>query len=221
MKKFIEKEISRWVSGKSFLDIGPLWETVNEKVSVAYHAGAKTLTAIDQFPVDDPLWAAFHKRMNDCGVGGYTSFSCNVLDYDDKSFDVVNCGGVIYHAADPINLLKKIRTMTNERLILTSTVTPDVISNEFGDFSLPDGSVVFVPALSAKNKQILSKHWSMFLRGRTDGGLIHDCTWDVENYHHWWWLFTPAVLQAMCVSCGFVVETVFVKDDLCTLSMKC
>lgn len=219
MSDITNKLITDCVYGKTFADIGPLWETVNERVSVAHRAGAKTVSAIDKFSFEEPHWAAFHDRMKQCGIVNYESLSLNILEYDGPAFDVVHCGGVLYHAADPIHLIKKIRSITKERLIMTSTVTPENIQNEFGTFSLPEGSMVFVPALSSDNKRILSKHWSMFLRGRTDGGLIHDCGWHVDNYDHWWWLFTPAVLIAMYTACGFKVDYTFVKDDLCTCSM--
>ena len=218
--RIIDQFITQHVSGKTFADIGPLWETVNEKISVAHHAGATSLTAIDQFPEDDPHWTRFRNRLHELNVPNYATKSMNFMDYNGPTFDVINCGGVIYHAAEPIAFLKKLRQWANHRVILTSTITPSVISNEEGDFILPEGSVVFVPALSYKNKKIVSKYWNRFLGGRTDGGLINnDTIWDVNNWHCWWWLFTPTVLDAMCISCGFKIQRTHAENDLYTMDL--
>jgi len=219
MKKIVEDLIASCVSNKSFVDVGPLWETTNEKISIAHNSGASSITAIDKFPFSESLWIDFKNHLQSKNIHKCEFLSMNILEYQNKPFDIVHCGGVIYHAPDPITLIKKLRSITKEKLIITSTVTPEIISNEFGQFVLPEGSFVFVPALSSQNKRILSKHWSQFLRGRTDGGLIHDCIWKVDNYNHWWWLFTPKVLSEMYKSCGFEIESTFIKDDLCTMSL--
>lgn len=218
--RIIDQLISQHVNGKTFADIGPLWETVNEKISVAHHAGATKLMAIDQFPENDPHWDRFHARMKEQRVFNYAAKSINLLDYKGEGFDVINCGGVLYHAADPIHLLKKLKELTKYRLILTSTITPNKISNEDGEFILPEGAMVFVPALSLQNKKITSRYWNVFLGGRTDGGLTNDTVWDVENYNHWWWLFTPCVLDAMCISCGFKINRTHAEHDLYTMDLS-
>ena len=48
--------ISQVAAGKSFADVGGLWGTVNEKVSVAHTHGARALTMIDVSPPDTELW---------------------------------------------------------------------------------------------------------------------------------------------------------------------
>lgn len=212
------KMVSECVQGKSFADIGPLWETVNEKISVAHQSGATSLTAIDQFPADNPFWGRFHERMKNMGINCKSIYS-NVLDYNGEAFDVVNCGGVLYHAADPITLLKKLKSITKQRLILTSTITPKRINNEEGEFVLPDGALVFVPALSMQNKKILARHWNIFLGGRPDGGLTNETRWDINNYNHWWWLFTPSVLDGMCISCGFRILRTHAENDLYVMDL--
>jgi SAM-dependent methyltransferase len=213
----IEKILSECVSGKTFADIGPLWETVNEKVSIAHKYGATSLTAIDKFHKTDPLWQKFIDRMKSQNIN-CEYLSGNVLDYK-GTFDVVTCGGVIYHAPDPIHLLKKLRQITKEKLILTSTITPAKISNEEGEFNLPEGSLVFIPALSQQNKRIISKHWDTFMMGRPDGGLMSSVVWEADNYSHWWWLFTPETLNAMCSSCGFKINATYCEEYLYTMDL--
>ena len=212
--------ISKYVKDKDFLDIGPLWETVNEKLSIASYFGAKSLMAIDQFPDNHPLWAKFHNRLADGGVLDYNVKSCNILDYSERTFDVVHCAGVIYHASDPITFLKKLRLITKERLILTSTVMPQKISNEFGEFILPEAGIIFVPCLSSNSKKIINTYWDRFLKGRPSGGLAENIYWKADNYYYWWWLFTSHVLTGMCSSCGFNVDFGHIENDVFYMSMS-
>lgn len=218
MNSYNEKIIAKCVAGKTFADIGPLWETIHEKISVAHKHGASELTAIDLFDKNHVLWKKFTDRMKSMNIT-CNCLSGNILNYRGQ-FDVVSCGGVIYHAPDPIHLLKKLRQITKEKLILTSTITPPKISNSHGEFNLPEGAMVFVPALSENNKRILSTHWNSFMTGRADGGLQTSITWDANNYTFWWWLFTPETLNAMCASCGFRIDSVNQEDYLYTMELS-
>ena len=168
VEQTITKLIEQSVRNKSFADIGPLWETVNEKISVAHQFGACSLTAIDQFPANDPLWAAFNERMQTKKIQP-RCISGNVMDYSGPAFDITHCGFVIYHAPDPLLFLKKLRAITKERLILTSLVITGSIVNDAGELSVSKDGLVFVPAISSKNKAIVRRHWSEFLGERPSG----------------------------------------------------
>ena len=50
MRDVRDTYIRQVVAGKSFADVGGLWGTVNEKVSVAHAYGARALTMIDVSP---------------------------------------------------------------------------------------------------------------------------------------------------------------------------
>ena len=54
--------ITKVVKNKSFADVGGLWGTVNEKVSVAHAGGASTLAMVDISPPGDVLWERFEER---------------------------------------------------------------------------------------------------------------------------------------------------------------
>lgn len=61
----------------------------------------------------------------DCRI----QFKCGdvyaIADYFDEPFDVVMCFGGLYHIADPAHVLKQIRAVTKERLLVqTSQVLP-------------------------------------------------------------------------------------------------
>ena len=55
MRDVRDSYIRQAVAGKSFADIGGLWGTVNEKVSVAHTHGVRTLSMVDVSPPDSEL----------------------------------------------------------------------------------------------------------------------------------------------------------------------
>ena len=61
--------IARVVRGKSFADVGGLWGTVNEKVSVAHAAGAASLAMVDISEWGD-RWNEFETRRRQLGASG-------------------------------------------------------------------------------------------------------------------------------------------------------
>ena len=99
----------RWIAtlsaGKSFMDVGGLWGTRNEKVSVALLAGARQATMADIAPLDHQLWRDFDEHCKQLGVTGYACTRLDVVepptDYSALVHDVVHCSGIIYHVPDP------------------------------------------------------------------------------------------------------------------------
>jgi 2-polyprenyl-3-methyl-5-hydroxy-6-metoxy-1,4-benzoquinol methylase len=207
------------VQGKSFLDIGPVWETINEKLSVAYHAGASRVTALDLFPQDHEYWAALHVRLKNLNVE-YDFTSGNIIDYSGPSFDCVYCSGVIYHCPNPILFLKKLRSLTKETLILKSTIVPDRIENACGTIKLPSGGLIYIPALEKKDKKVIVEYWKEFLGNRPSGGLLDQVAFTADNHWNWWWLFTPNTLQSMCVTAGFTIIEKQVGEHIQELLLK-
>ena len=84
--------------GKTFADVGGLFGTVNEMVTVAMLAGAREATMIDFQPAKNWQWPLFHERCRELGVSGYHSVVgdiCNDRLVDDVGrFDVTHCSGV-------------------------------------------------------------------------------------------------------------------------------
>src|SRR5437868_5978147 len=71
----IRKEwIERIAPGRSFAEVGGLWGTVNEQVTVAAKGGAREVTMIDIAPDTGPegyLWDRFRERCQQEGVKDY------------------------------------------------------------------------------------------------------------------------------------------------------
>jgi len=163
--------VAEVVSGRSFAEVGGLWGTVNEKVSVAARAGAKSLTMIDVLPPGDPWWQRFEERMANAGISGVECISADATTAIVGPFDVVHCSGVLYHVPCPITFLARLRDRLWEHLVLTSAVMPLRIENRHGVRSVPEGGVLSVAAMSARDKAHLHRNRILAGRvGRSDVG---------------------------------------------------
>ena len=199
--------IMRVVSGKSFVDVGGLWGTVNEKVSVAALQNARELTMIDVSPPESNLWQLFRDRLASQQVAECTCISDDVCAWAAKAvkhYDVVHCSGVLYHHPNPVLFLESLRRITSRHLIVTSAVTPEEIVNDLGSYRGPPSGAVFVPALDQKEREILWKYWQAAGVGACYG-VSEETKWDSHDFAPWWWLFTPRVMLAMATSVGFRV----------------
>jgi hypothetical protein len=195
--------IARVAKGKTFADVGGLWGTVNEKVSVAHKAGAREVSMLDITPSDGDLWRLFHDRMKSLDIKDYKSISSDVCKAPDVKFQVVHCSGVLYHHPNPLFLLESLRKITEETLVLTSAITQTIIENKVGTYCIPPSGVLFVPALSDSEREILAEYW------RGVGAEVHGITTkvkhNIDDFGPWWWLPTAEAMAAMCESCGFKV----------------
>jgi hypothetical protein len=200
------------VGGKTFADVGGLWGTVNEKVSVAHGSGAREVTMLDVSPPERPLWADFRRRCQELGVGPVHCLSQDVLAVGpdpSRAWDVVHCSGVLYHMPDPVRFLVALHRLCREHLILTSVVTATEIVSSAGILAVPGSAAIYVPALSGHEREVLRIYWTGVV-GDGAIGLTRDVDqWRVEDYGPWWWLPTVETLKGLCVSTGFEV----IKDS--------
>lgn len=202
--------IQQVVRGKSFVDVGGLWGTVNEKVSVAQSAGARSLAMIDVTPLGHELWQAFEERRQALRIPEVRCVSGDVQQLvesaDDLQFDVVHCSGVLYHLPDPFRLLVALRKLAREYLILSSAVTATRVEGEAGVLDIPQAAALFVPALREREREIVRGYWQRFVGG-TALGLTSDIpVWNPDDFGPWWWLPTTAALTALCETSGFHCE---------------
>jgi hypothetical protein len=202
-----DEYISRVVAGKTFVDVGGLWGTVNEKVSVAHKHGAFSVTMLDVTVKDGDLWKTFRARMNELEIANYRCVSTDVCDPHItelvQPFDVVHCSGVLYHHPNPMLMLAILRNLAREHLVLTSCITPEIIENERGRYVIPPSGVLFVPALNDAAREILKCYWEQV--GVVAGGLTEKVSYRLNDFGPWWWLPTASALVAMCEAAGFTV----------------
>jgi len=204
-----DRYIARVVKGKTFAEVGGLWGTVNEKVSVASKYGATSLTMIDVTPISDNFWQDFCDRMTSLNIASYHCISQDITQIKlaeiGKPYDVVHCAGVLYHHPHPMQILVGLHQITGKHLILTSAITQEVIKNEWGCYEIPASGVIFIPALDEAERAILKAYWQPYLYGSPIIGLTEKAVFDINDFGQWWWLPTAYALEAMCKVAGFKV----------------
>ncbi len=201
--------LGRIVHGRSFAEVGGLWGVVNEKASVALQAGASSAAMIDVTLPGTELWVAFRERMRTLGLPPVAELPIDVCQLaqspDCPVFDVLHCSGVVYHHPSPLVLMLAMRKLTREFLVLTSAVQPEEIQNRHGHFSMPPSGALFVPALNATERLVLSTYWRESAGVESCLGISEPVAWDARDFGPWWWLPTTRALAAMCESCDFTV----------------
>jgi hypothetical protein len=214
--------VSRVVSGRSFVDVGGLWNTVAEKVSVAHAAGATRVAMFDVTPADSELWPRFRRRLDELGVPACDCEVGDVASYRGQGHDVVHCAGVLYHHPNPLEILAGLRRMTRGHLVLTSCITRTRIANAAGELTVPEAGVLFIPALTPAERRVLAAYWSEF--GVQAEGVTHPCTYrlsrlDAAEMGPWWFLPTAQALRSMVRVCGFEIvdEASWWNDNACTI----
>lgn len=209
--------LAQCTRGCTFADVGGLWQTVNEKVSVAHEHGATELTMIDVAPEGDELWNKFDERMRERGIERYSCESRDVCRTTERTYQVVHCSGVLYHHPHPLRMLLALRHMTSEVLVLSSAICREEIQNQAGTFRMPSSGVLFVPALSDGQRAVLAAYWEM--RQVEAWGITKVADYDVTDFGPWWFLPTAQALRSMVETCGFAIKDAALmwNDDALTL----
>lgn len=212
---FADEQIAELVKGRSFADIGGLWGTTNEKISVALEAGAASATIIDIMPAGHELWNKFDDRLRERGhAGRYRSIVANLDDADGPTkhgtFEVVHSAGIIYHCPNPVLTMMRYRALTTKYLILGSMVVPERIKTASGEIDMSENATYFIPGLAGKKLEIFRKHFdSSGLKIANINGGAHKYMEreGLPHYGPWWWLWTIDTLAAMCEVVGFKVRS--------------
>ena len=211
-------DINNWireiVNGKTFADLGGLWNTVGEKISVAALAGASEYTMMDMSSFESEWWPKFRTRLDEHGVSGAKEKVLDVMDFDAvkcvKPVDVLYCSGVIYHIPNYFKFMRNIGKLTNDYLILVSMIIPELISNAAGAINTESSGILPHLGLSRTQKKIIETHfegsWAEEVRiVNTDDHLLIDPKDDesFNNYGPWWWFFTARYLNNLLLDFGW------------------
>jgi hypothetical protein len=211
-----DRWIDEWALGRSFADVGGLWNIVNEKITMAARAGATELTMIDVTPPGNELWQRFDER---CAAAAVTcvSIPADVNEVAARAgqapFDVVHCSGLLYHSPDPMRVLVSLARLTTKVLILGCAITPTWREGTAADAALAPGASLFVPAMSERQRRAVSSHFRA-AGATTIVGIDEPCAADPGDYARWWWVFTVECVRSMLEAAGFtVVDSAFYWQD--------
>src|SRR5260221_13671642 len=108
----IDIEISQSVKGRTVLDLGGYR---GRECAIALNAGAKSATC-----VDDESWRTYDNWADYPVFPKVKYIKGNFMDYK-KSADIVIFKNVIYHQRNPWRTMEHIRTLTKEKLLLTTS----------------------------------------------------------------------------------------------------
>ena len=112
-----ERLVAAHAAGRSFADIGAMWQVEGAIALAAHAAGATRVTAMDLMPPTARIEASpvrfvqgdLHDPQVMAEVGEH---------------DVVWCSGVLYHAPHPLLTLERLRSITTRTLLLATEVLP-------------------------------------------------------------------------------------------------
>jgi glycosyltransferase involved in cell wall biosynthesis len=210
LKDVRERYIARVVRGKSFIDVGGLFEIIKEQVSRAQAEGATKLALADIEPFSCPWWEAMRKHLASKGIHDCKFISGDIQNTDVGQFDVVYSSGVFYHTSNPLGYLAALKRIAKEFVILATTVLPDHVPGSV-DLDFNPATVLYVPATPMQQRQQINKYYAR--DGRWD--FFADAPTSPSSWYGNWFVPTLQSLIAMCVTVGFdVVDCQTVETDL-------
>lgn len=221
-KKIVPKH--RWISenvkGKTFADIGGLWGTLNETISIAHKGSAQKCTMVDIRTQENKWWTLFHQRCDELGVKNYDSIVDDICDADISSrigkFDVVHCSGILYHVSDPFSMIRNLVSITNEYLIIGSMLVPDHIENSKGTLHIKPGALHSIPLMDNSQREIFGEHFfslNIKVAGLNKPKLEYISSDNQFQTDPWWFLFTAETMTKMCEMFDLVIEESWITSQ--------
>jgi Methyltransferase domain len=185
--------VAQYAPGRSFADIGCMWNIHGEIAFLAEEAGATSVTGVDVIKPTDEFDRKHRERSSQVRfVKGdlHQPATAEAVGVH----DVVWSTGVIYHTPHPMHLIQQLRAMTREYLIIGSATMPEVPGLE--------QALVFYPGLGEHDRAIHAPLLAGDARGVTT-------PFDPSKYFgNWWFGITPSAMRAMVENVGLtVVET--------------
>jgi hypothetical protein len=180
--------VRSYAPGKSFLDVGCMWNVNGAVAFAAEAAGASSVCGVDVM-APTPEFTAEHAR-----VGSRVRFVEGDL-HDEAvlavagAHEIVWCSGVLYHAPNPVLTLERLRSVCGEWLLLATEILPDVPG-------VP-GACVLYPALDDGDRRAFAS---------VPGGEAVGVTTPYDpdaGYGNWFWGITPSALDGLLRVAGF------------------
>jgi hypothetical protein len=201
-----ERFISRVAAQRTFIDVGGLSNVIYERISAAHAAGASRVAMLDVEKPECEWWSQLEQRLYDRGINRCEFISADVTTCSIEKFDVVHSSGVLYHLPSPITYVRKLREMTGEYCILTSTTMHTEIEGLGQSLKIPDGTVIFVPALADTHAGIVRDWFARHGFGDvTNSEVTFGGYKNLENYYPNWFIPTVAAFRTMATCCGFEI----------------
>lgn len=182
--------IKEYALGKSFADIGCMWEVNGFFSFLAEECGARRVVCVDIFPESEEFLREKSKRNS---AVEFVQGDLHLQETINKIglCDVVFCSGVLYHSPNPLETLSKLRWICKQRLILSTALVPEMLGIRNG--------AIFYPFLNEKQRRV----WS---QGEGNRPAINVPYEPEAGYANWFWGFSPSCVESMLECAGFEVE---------------
>lgn len=179
--------IQKYVSGRSFVDVGCMWDINGKFCFLAEEAGATRVVGVDVYPATEAFLA---EKANRKSIVEFVQGDINQQSTLEQigQCDVVFCSGVLYHTPNPVHMLSRLRAICKETLILDTSMIPEMPEIKNG--------AVFYPFLPEEQRKL----WD---RGIGRQKAITGPYEPESGYGNWFWGFTPSCLESMLECAGF------------------
>lgn len=193
----------RWIRenapGRSFADIGGLYQMEGDIAFTAEESGASPVTLFD---AGDPDLSPFDQRRRSRG----SSVRYLQGDLEDPEsvreigpHDVVWCTGVIYHTPNPVRQLMNLRAITRELLYLGTLTIPEIPGFR--------NACVYYPHLDdrARARYAAGYRWARDGAGALLGIGAPVDEAPMRGHGNCWWGITGSALRSMLTTARFEV----------------
>ena len=188
-----EQVVRAYAPGRSFADVGCMWNIHGDIAFLAEEAGATAVTGVDVMNPTEEFDRKHRERSSQVRFVKADLHNPGTVEAVGVH-DVVWSTGVIYHTPHPMHLIHQLRGMTREYLVLGSATMPEVPG-------LPQ-ACLFYPGLDEAGRSVHTK----LVAGESLGITApYDPS---KSYANWWFGITPSAMRAMVETSGLtVVET--------------
>jgi SAM-dependent methyltransferase len=181
-----EEVVRRHAAGRTFCDVGCMWNVHGRIAFVAEEAGATAVTGVDVMAASPEFDAEHGRRSSRVRfVQGDLHEPATVADVGPH--EVVWCSGVLYHAPNPVLTLQRLRELTTELLILQTMTLPELPGVKQGLVFYPG---VPNPGLYARWGEAAARSLRLPEPGE-------------DPYAPWWWGISHSALAAMLRAARF------------------
>jgi SAM-dependent methyltransferase len=184
-----EELVVRYAPGRTFADIGCMWNVHGGIAFLAEESGASGVTGLDIMAPTAEYEAQHARRSSNVRFVRGDLHDDHVISAVGPH-DVVWCSGVLYHSPNPLQLLQRLRSITRETLLLASETIPEVPA-------LPQ-ACVFFPGLAAADRRVHARARP----GRVALGVSTPFDPD-QSYGAWWWGLSASAVRGMLRATGF------------------
>jgi len=184
-------------NGKSFLEVGGLWDLEKEMCTAAALGGARSISQFDILPESHENWGMLRFKLKALGYPKSNLVSGDFIDSDCAPVDVVYSAYVLHHIFEVHKFLRKLNDSSLELVVLVALIVPQYARCYQSD------SWICVPKLSEIDRADLCEIYGFEGAIGLDLPPPSDLTLDDRSY--FWWLPSHKLLLEVCKNSGLEI----------------